>query len=354
MASNNNNVGISFKLSLNQKDEWIKYVNRAAEYDFYHTWHYHTLAKEGEAILYVYTEDENFIAIPFLKRSIPNSDYFDLHSVYGFTGPISNIPHNEIREGFIDNFKGFFLEFLKNENFVSIFSRLHPFFNQSKIIEKFGGLFDNGKTVAIDLQQPLEIQRKNYRQTTFDAIRKCKRLGYELRECKTQDEIDAFTSIYQDNMKRINATDFYLFNEEYFTELVQRNQYNCKLMLVYVSGEIICGSVVILTNGIIQAHVIGTKAEYLHNSPAKFLVDEVSVLGRALGMKYYHLGGGLGFKQDSLYEWKRGFSDFTLDYKSWRYIADVNKYNMLLDERSIDHHDKIDFFPLYRSTSNPN
>jgi len=342
-------TGIDFKLSLNQKNEWIKYVNRAAEYDFYHTWHYHTLAKEGEAILYIYTEEENFIAIPLLKRAIPNSNYFDLHSVYGFTGPISNIPYNEIREDFIENFKGFFLEFLKKENFVSIFSRLHPFFNQPKIIEKFGGLFDNGKTVAIDLQQPLEMQLKKFRACSLKAIRNCRNLGFELREQKTQQEIAAFAAIYQENMKRINAHDFYLFDEQYFTRLIQTDQYNCKLLLIYNGDEIVSGSVTMFTKGIIQAYLMGTKTTYLCNSPAKFLVNEICLLGRSLGMKYFNLGGGLGFKEDSLYDWKRGFSDLILDYKSWRYIVDPAKYNSMVLKSGNQNNYSIDFFPLYRA-----
>jgi hypothetical protein len=66
-------------------------------------------------------------------------------------------------------------------------------------------------------------------------------------------------------------------------------------------------------------------------------------------MRYYNLGGGVGFKEDSLFTWKAAFSPLHLPYKTWRYIANPAVYNALLEERGIDKNSNIDFFPLYRS-----
>lgn len=63
-------------------------------------------------------------------------------------------------------------------------------------------------------------------------------------------------------------------------------------------------------------------------------------------MKYYHLGGGLGFKEDKLFNWKAGFSDLFLEYKSWRYVANEQIYNSLVNLIGIDPHNNIDYFPL--------
>ena len=56
------------------------------------------------------------------------------------------------------------------------------------------------------------------------------------------------------------------------------------------------------------------------------------------------------FKEDSLFDFKKSFSNLTLEYKSWRYIADPEKYDALLKKNNIDKNSTIDFFPLYRST----
>ena len=348
MLIENNATGTTLQLTLKQKDDWIKYVELAEDYDFYHSWQYHAMATNGAPILFVYVEAGNFIALPLLERPIADTIYYDLHCVYGYSGPISNLRFENLPNGLSDNFLKAFLSFLHQGKYVSVFSKLHPFFNQHELLKKAGGLYENGKTIAINLQQSIEDQHKQYRQTTMDSIKKCRRLGYTTRETREQDDIATFTRLYQSNMNRISAADFYLFDEAYFTQLVRSTEFDCKLVLICLGDEVACGSIIMCTNGIIQGHLIATNANHLKNSPAKFLVDEISELGRKWNMKYYHLGGGLGFKENSLFEWKLGFSNLVLDYYSWRYIANEPVYNQLVEKSGIDIKDTTDFFPLYR------
>ncbi|MCX2574314.1 GNAT family N-acetyltransferase [Pedobacter sandarakinus] len=350
MSIINSTLSSILKITIAEKEDWTAYVKKAIHSDFYHTWHYHSLAQNGRPILCVYVEDNNFIAIPLLQREIEGTNYNDFHSVYGYSGPISNLSFDEVPAAMLKSFKTSLLDFIKQENGVSVFSKLHPFFKQDVLIRNFDGLFDNGKTVAIDLRVPVEIQRKGYRQTTLDAIKKCRRLGYNMVEAATQDDIAEFTQLYQKNMNRIHAADFYLFDEAYFTKLINTDEYLCKLVLIKNDGELVCGSIIMLNHGIIQGHLIATNEKYLRHSPAKLLVDEVSILGRALGMQFYHLGGGLGFKENSLFEWKLGFSQLTLPYKSWRLVANKDVYITLVKDNGQDPQNDVDFFPLYRLT----
>ncbi|WP_164108746.1 MULTISPECIES: GNAT family N-acetyltransferase [Sphingobacterium] len=335
-------------ITLFQKTQWIKYVKRSVEYDFYHTWHYHTLDQSGDPFLFVYEEGDNYIALPLLKRKISDSPFSDLASVYGYTGPISNRKFEDLEESLMDNFKSSFLDFLDEEQNISVFSRLHPFFNQYLLIEKFGGVYKNGKTVAIDLTISIDQQRKKYRKSTYQYIKKAWSNGYSVKETKDLEDINVFFNIYTENMTRIKAEDYYFFNQQYFIDLINTDEFDCRLVLVYAGDKIICGSVITCTCGIIEAHLVATLTKYLYKSPAKFLTDEISILGRKLGMKYYHLGGGLGFKEDSLFNWKAGFSDLFLEYKSWRYVANEGIYNSLVNRIGINPNNNIDYFPLYR------
>ena len=65
-------------------------------------------------------------------------------------------------------------------------------------------------------------------------------------------------------------------------------------------------------------------------------------------MRYYHLGGGLGFKEDSLFKWKSGFSDLLLNYKSWRFVINTPQYQSLVQKAGMTLSSEVDFFPLYR------
>lgn len=330
------------------RDIWSSYVSKAYKYDFYHTWDYHEIAKKGEPLLFVYEEEDIFIAFPFLKRQIPNTEFCDLHSVYGYTGPISNVEFGELSEEFIYQFQNALQQFLIEEKCVSVFAKFHPFLNQIRALEKMGGVFDNGKTVIIDLKQPLDSQHKKYRISTYKCIKKARELGFTSRLMVDRKEIKLFTELYNKSMDRIGATNAYKFDELYFTKLLDSDQCNAKLLLIFYEGNVVCGSVTTFTSGIIQAHLLATDSNYLKYSPAKFLIEEICLLGRKYGMEYFHLGGGLGHKDNSLLDWKLGFTDLVLPHKSWRYVVNESAYNQLVEQSGNDMNAEIDFFPLYR------
>jgi len=122
-------------------------------------------------------------------------------------------------------------------------------------------------------------------------------------------------------------------------------------LLIYLDDEPIAGGVFTYTNNIIQVHLLATKAEFLHDSPTKTLIDEVSIIGRKMGMKYLHLGGGFGGKNDSLFYWKSGFSSTYLTFQTWRLINNMIAYNQLVYDNAIPKNgsdSKVDYFPLYR------
>ena len=336
-------------LTIHDKLEWTSYVQKAAEYDFYHTWHYHALETgEGIPLLFVYQEHDDYIAFPLLKRPIPGSDLYDLGSVYGYTGPFSNKKMDELGNSLKENFKHAFQDFLIDGKYVSVFTRMHPFFKQQLLLEKFGGIYENGRTVVIDLSESIEEQRNKYKQSTMDEIKHAWNKGFKVKQERGPEAIALFVKIYLENMNRVGASPYYFFNQEYFNKILNTPEYDARLITAYDGDIAICSTIIMFTNGIIQAHLIGTLNEYLHHSPAKFMADEISVLGRSLGMRYYNLGGGLGFKEDALFKWKLGFTEHCLDYKSWRYIANPTIYQELLDKKDIDKNANIDFFPLYR------
>jgi hypothetical protein len=337
-------------LTINQQAEWRACVQSCANFDFYHTWYYHSLDKTGDPILIIYSEEEDFIAFPLIKRGIPGSNLNDFTCVYGYTGPISNKEFDSLNEEMKENFTREFLNFLKQYNSVSVFSRLHSFFNQDSLMDKFEGIYENGKTVVIDLRVSIEVQRSKYQRRVFEKIKALRRKGYYVKEGKSPAEIREFASIYMENMKRIEASDFYLFDEAYLQTLLDSAEFNSKLLTVYHNDKAVCGAVIVCTQNIIQAHLLGTRTAYLQYSPAKLLTDEICILGREMGMHYFNLGGGLGFKEDSLFNWKAGFSDLFFKFNSWRFVADPENYKLLTLRKGLQLDTEVDFFPLYRYT----
>ncbi len=342
-----NKVNECFLLVID-KQQWTNYLNKSIEFDFYHTWFYHSIDERGKPLLFVYEEESDFIAIPFIKREIVDSDLFDLTSVYGYSGPVSNRRMEDIPFFMILNFKLAFEEFLREYKIVSVFSRLHPFIKQNILLNHLGGLRDNGKTVYIDFSISLEKQRENYHKRLLRQIRQLREKTYVIKEATTQKEIEIFTEIYQENMDRLFASADYYYGKEYFQNLVNNQFFSCKLMLIYDDDKIICGAIVGCSNSIIRNHLSATHVDYIKDSPSKLLTDEISVIGRNMGLQYFHLGGGVGGKEDSLFSFKASFSNLFLEDYIWCYIANEEAYQLLVDQKKNQDHNQT-FFPLYRS-----
>lgn len=338
-------------ISIKDKSRWKEIISGALEYDFYHTWYYHSLEDSGEAFMFLYEEENLFVAFPLIKKSIPDTYLFDCTSVYGYPGPISNRDMDSLSDETIFNFSKSLVEVLDSLNIVSVFSRLHTFFPQVDLFKPLQSIYENGKTVTIDLSLSLEEQRSKYRRTIRENINQLKRKNYYVKEIETRDDLAEFVSIYIENMKRIGASDYYLFDEKYFMNMLSSDEFSSKILMVYLADKPVCGTIITYTKSIIQGHLIGTRSDYLKDSPAKLLVDEITILGRKLGMRYFHLGGGLGGKEDSLFKWKAGFSDLFLNFYTFRHIVNEQEYANLVEKNKVDNQE-TDYFPLYRKIVN--
>lgn len=340
-------------LRLADQEEWKTLISQSDSHDFYHTWSYHHLQQEhGEPLLFVYQQNTVYVAIPFIKRVIMGSGYYDLTSAYGYCGPIASIPFGALHVQFVMQFKSAFLEFLEEEKIVSVFAGLNPFIDQLPFLEVIGGVQDNGVTVAIDLQLSLEEQRSRYGKKVRGQIRRVKDLGWTASYACTAADVDAFLEIYNENMNRVDAADNYRFTSEYITALLASTDFDAHLMLVRNEQQYpVCGAIAISNGHVLQAHILGTREEYRHLSPAKYSTEEYTILARNLGLKYFNLGGGLGFRKDSLFEWKIRLSPLTFNYKTWRYVADPVRYDQLIDHYGIDRNAHLDYFPLYRAAA---
>lgn len=335
-------------ITIQDRPEWIYYVSKSAEHDFYHTWHYHSLETTGTPLLFVHEQHQDFIAIPLLKRPIPESNYYDLTSVYGFSGPFSNKRIEDLDDDLIEQFKADFLKFLDDEKIVSVFSRMHPFYPQQLVLEKFGGVYDNGKTVVMDLSVNIEEQRRKYRPKARRVINIAREKGYRLVVESGTQAIKTFFEIYSKSMQRVGASEYYYFSENYISEIVNTDEYDARIAMVYDGDIVVASTIIMLTNGIMQGYLIGVNPEYVKFSPIRYMVDELTILGRAAGIKYFNLGGGVGFKDDNVFQGKIALTHLTFDYKSWRYIANPCVYKQLLAAKGINEDTDVDFFPLYR------
>ena len=337
----------NIKIIKSTDEAWKEYVDASFVYDFYHTLSYNKLEKEGASILFVYSEGNNFIALPLIIRKIPDTNVFDCTSVYGYAGAISNFDMDAISKEFRTSFQNKLNEFFIERKIVSVFSRLHPIIENDILIEGLGEIVSLNKTIAIDLTISSEEQRRQYRKSNKYEINKLKRNNFEVVEAITEEEQNDFINIYYETMKKVDANDDYFFSKDYFCEFLNNNCFETKLLLAKKDGEIAAGAIFTITNKIIQYHLAGTKQIFARDAPMKLILDEARLLGNDLDAKFLHLGGGVGGSyEDPLFRFKSGFSKKTFQFKIWKHIVNKEKYDELVFEKGISNDSS--FFPLYR------
>lgn len=332
-------------------DHWTKVINKSKSFDFYHTQSYHLLDKENRAVLFVADFEDGFIAMPLVIRSIPDTNLYDCTSVYGYCGPVSNQDLGAIESVQLEFFRRELLLFFEENSIITAFSRLHPLIDATSFFKDFGEVVAINKTIAIDLRQDNDTQRSQYRKSIKYDINQLIKKGYQVVEATTKEDVDAFISIYYENMDRVHAAPSYYFSRDYFYEFLKNNCFESKLLLAKKEGEIAAGAIFTITNKIMQYHLAGTSSFYIKDTPMKLILDEARLLGTELQLDFLHLGGGAGGSdEDSLFLFKSGFSNYRCQFSVWKFIVNHEKYNELQALKGIT--EASNFFPLYRLPKN--
>ena len=305
-------------------------------------------------------EGEKIFFAPYLLRScaditkLEQSDTYDVISPYGYPGILMNEAAIKT-PGFLDSAINKFSSTLKEQGVCSAFLRLHPILGSEFINTCQSNYFqENGQTISIDLTLDTDTIWAKTRKGHQSTINKCIRLGFTAQTVSFAEYIDDFIGIYTETMDRVQAQDNYYFSREYFQGLIKLED-KIHLGIVEFEGEIVCACLFFESCNIIQAHLGGTKTEFLKHSPFNLLLHHMRLWGKARGNTYLHIGGGVGGKKDNLYTFKSGFSKQRHDFFTFRSIVDRYLYDDLIKIRAKSLNKSVEelklspFFPAYRA-----
>lgn len=328
---------------VSNEEEWNKALTNFENWDFYHTWDFHKISEnnnEGTPILFKVSQGEELFIFPLLSRDILGTAYKDLTSVYGYP---SFLYSGRDPERFVTLWN-YLLKYLKHKGYVSLFSRLNPLLVSDAIRRSVSA--DVGNIVYIDLDRPESEQLKAYRNNHRRDIRKLERLGVECIASNGEEaSLDAFIANYQATMGRLEANEYYLFSRNYYKQLLGTKDFESKIYSCYLEGEIICSGLFTFCGDFVQYHLGGTHLDYARLAPTKIMFEQVRKDAARLGFKKFSLGGGVGFKDDALFNFKKGFSDCTATFGVINEIINKEVYQ----ELSKDIESDSVFFPLYRA-----
>lgn len=323
---------------IKDKKEWNLYLNNEFkeqkdvffEYEYFELYSKHYQAKPEV----IYWEDENLkIFWSHLIRSAGDG-FFDLTTPYGYGGPIFISKTPETKESFADFLKEY-LNYARENKYISEFIRFYPLFNDFKFLEN-EYLND---VVVVDLKGEINI-KKGHKYNVNKTIKE----GCEVRIIKNPPEadVDNFIKLYYSAMDKNQADKKYYFSKDFIKDHFKL--LDCFLINVSCENKVIGSAIFLLGNRTIHYYLSG--AEKLKGIyPSCLIIQKAINWGIENNYDFLHLGGGRG-KNDSLFEFKKGFSDLTKPFKIGKIIFNLDVYNNLLNSsKSIKYGN---FFPKYR------
>ena len=108
-------------------------------------------------------------------------------------------------------------------------------------------------------------------------------------------------------MDKDHAESYYYFAQGFYKSILMDLPQNAQVFYAELKGKIVAASIILAANGRLSYHLSGSLREYQNLAPTNLLLYEAALWGSANGCRTFHLGGGVGSSEDSLYNFKKAF-----------------------------------------------
>ena len=301
-------------IDLHSETEWDAVVCSFKDYDVYSLSGYvkaFQIHGDGEPILFYYEDNMIRGYNVVIKRDIANDvhftdkiepqRWFDITTPYGYGGWLLE------GEGSISTLDKAFSKICREKNIVCEFVRFHPMWNNAYQMEQMYRVVYLGHTVVMYLKDEETIW-DNIISKNRNMIRKAKKNGVTVIRGNGSEAYAAFKNMYDATMRKDNAEDYYFFEEKFYESIRLDLAGNAQVFLAMYEDKPIAGSIIIYANGKMNYHLSGSDIRYRALAPTNLLLYEAAKWGSKNGMVTFHLGGGLGSQEDSLFKFKRAFN----------------------------------------------
>lgn len=343
-------------LTIEECDKWDRIVTSFKRHDVYYLSSYvkaFQIHGDGEPNLVYFDNGKTRAINVVMKRDIartenfkdqlPRNTWFDLSTPYGYGGLlVEGDDFAELNE--------VYTKYCIENNIVSEFVRFHPMLENAASAKEIYDVRELGKTVYIDLRGQDYIW-DNFTGKNRNVIRKAKKHGVEIYWGRSRELFQQFIEMYNATMDGQKADAYYYFGTAFYESILYDLRNNSMIFYSVLDGRIIAMSIIMFCNKQMHYHLSASDWEYRNCAATNLLLYEAALWGIANGYRTFHLGGGLGSAEDSLYKFKKAFNrTSSTAFAIGRKCFDFDIYNNLVELRKSrgDFSKETLFFPLYR------
>jgi Acetyltransferase (GNAT) domain len=266
-----------------------------------------------------------------IVRPIAGSDLRDVTTPYGYGGPV----------GGGADFSEAYEAWCTERGIVSTFVRFHPLFENYRA-GRFNASYASptmGWPLVGDLLAGMHGKHRN-------TVRKAQNAGVVVDAVEAPDDLSAFVSLYELTMQRQQAAAFYFFAPQYWERLSELGE-QLVLFDAVAEGEVVASALCLRGDRWLHYHLGATHDSARGLGASNLLLYEAALWGQEQGLEAFHLGGGAGGREDSLFAFKQRFStDGLREFWTGKAVHDEHAYRELSGGGDLD----LDgFFPAYRA-----
>jgi hypothetical protein len=348
-------VLVTERVPVSDRQAWLDRLRGLGGYDTYHLPAYQKLCgpPSSRSWLFRYADAEACAGVALTLRPLPPavaeaSGYrFDATSVYGYPGPL--LCESQVGPAWRKQFCLWLEDELREMSVLTAFVRGNPLVGDAHLLEY--GVFVRQSagtpTVAVDLIPDAADRLRQASGNHRRQLRKTRAHRLSYGPDHSDSAVAGFLRCYGDTMDRHAASDDYRIDEARFTALLDGLGEHGELWASRdPAGTVVSAGFFLRTNGIIQYHLGGTRAECYELGASRALFEAVAEDGHQRGDRWLHLGGGLGVDGDSLMRFKAGFGPHRFSFSTVRAVLDGPAYTAAC--RAVGLPQSRPFFPAYR------
>jgi hypothetical protein len=326
--------------------DWDALLDRLGLGDVYFRSAYLESAKllgQGQPLLLHLGDASGDVVFPLLVREAPEGRA-DVGTPMGYGGPLAAGEQPPV-----DDFFAAYERWCGDRRIVATFARFQPALANQQLAEGRWHLEHIGHSIGwrVGGRSPDEIVEgldTHHRR----IVRKARRAGIEVTVEEQPADLAAFVSLYEETMRRRDASAFYFFPDAYWRQLAAPLG---KLLVradAHVDDEVVASILCLASPPLLHYH-LGASSERGQALGANHLLFvETAAWAAAHGVDRFHLGGGVGGFEDSLFEFKRRFdAGGALPAYLGKAVHDEDAYRRLSSVAEIDY---AGYFPAYRRT----
>jgi len=272
-----------------------------------------------------------------LVRKIGRNRGSDVTTPYGYGGPVAVGDQPPVAR-----FYELYERWCAEQGIVTSFIRFHPLYANHRQAPSDVRVEVLGPTIAWRLEGGRDLLADMH-QKHRNVVRKAAALGTTVETVERGTNLQQFARLYEETMRRLDAAEFYFFPSGYWQRLRALGDRLVRFDAVH-DGELLASALCMATPPWLHYHLGATSEAARTTGASNLVLYEAARWAQERGFTRFHLGGGLGGRTDSLYEFKRRFDPEGISEAAvGKAVHDRERYAKLSGDGDLD-----GFFPAYR------